>query len=167
MKEIGRQRTKTAGRNLAPGDKTRSTFEHLKAKYLSADLSTRADFLAWCALSDADIEPSAKTKAPERDSSDMPVSDWLAIRNEAALRIDPETAEVEWSYGQILDPYGINPNLPREAYCVGRIYFARSAPDNVWVCFYDLPDKARDALWAKIKEGQLSFNAFDLFDDFQ
>jgi len=28
---------------------------------------------------------------------------WLAIRKEAGFKIDPETAEVEWTYGQITD----------------------------------------------------------------
>ena len=31
---------------------------------------------------------------------------WLAIRKEAGLKLDPETAEVEWCYAQTLDPYG-------------------------------------------------------------
>jgi hypothetical protein len=30
---------------------------------------------------------------------------WLAARKEAALRIDPETAQVFWEHGQVLDPY--------------------------------------------------------------
>jgi hypothetical protein len=51
---------------------------------------------------------------------------WLAIRKEAAFQIDPETAEVEWSYGQTLDPYGVNPDLPEEYHCIGRNYFARA-----------------------------------------
>src|SRR5829696_6712926 len=34
---------------------------------------------------------------------------WLAIRKESGLQIDPLTAEVCWEYGQTLDPYGIDP----------------------------------------------------------
>jgi hypothetical protein len=34
---------------------------------------------------------------------------WLAIRKEAGLKLDPETAEVEWCYAQTLDPYGGRP----------------------------------------------------------
>ena len=31
------------------------------------------------------------------------VEQWLAIRKEAGLKIDPETAEVDWCYAQTLD----------------------------------------------------------------
>jgi hypothetical protein len=37
---------------------------------------------------------------------------WLAIRKEAGLKIDPETAEVYWTYAQTEDPYGIIPTCP-------------------------------------------------------
>jgi hypothetical protein len=63
---------------------------------------------------------------------------WLAIRKEAGLKIDPETAEVEWIYGQTLDPYGVYPELPEEYWQVGREYFARSSGSDVWVNFDDL-----------------------------
>jgi hypothetical protein len=66
------------------------------------------------------------------------VKQWLAIRAEAAKHIDPTTAEVEWSYAQTLDPYGVVPELPEEYQQVGRAYFARSPGSDVWVCFYDL-----------------------------
>ena len=56
----------------------------------------------------------------------MTVDEWLAIRKEAGRKIDPETAEVEWTYAQTLDPYGIYPELPEEWQQVGREYFARS-----------------------------------------
>jgi hypothetical protein len=74
---------------------------------------------------------------------------WLAIRKEAGLKIDPETAEVEWAYALTLDPYGVYPDLPPEYQQVGREYFARSPGSDVWVDFGDLPEAARDALWKK------------------
>ena len=74
---------------------------------------------------------------------------WLAVRKEAGLLIDPETAEVEWTYAFTLDPYGIYPDLPEELQQVGREYFARSPGSNVWVRFSDVPKEARDALWEK------------------
>ena len=86
---------------------------------------------------------------------------WLASRKEAGLKIDPETAEVEWIYAQTLDPYGVYPLLPEE-YCVGREYFARSPGDDVWVWFGDLPDAIQSALWEKHKS-KLAFPA-GLFD---
>lgn len=75
--------------------------------------------------------------------------EWLAIRKKAACEIDPSTAEVLWDYGQILDPYGIDPELPEECYQVGRVYFARLPGSETWVSFYDLPAATRDALWKK------------------
>ena len=39
----------------------------------------------------------------------MTVEQWLAIRSEAALQIDPETAEVIWKYANVADPYGAIP----------------------------------------------------------
>jgi hypothetical protein len=41
----------------------------------------------------------------------LPVEQWLAIRKEEALRINPDTALVRWEYRQVLDPYGV----PRSA----------------------------------------------------
>ena len=78
---------------------------------------------------------------------------WLEIRKQAALQIDPQTAEVMWTHGQILDPYGCY-DLSPEEYCVGRVYFARSPDSDVWVCFYDLPKATLDELWRVIKSRQ-------------
>ena len=72
---------------------------------------------------------------------------WLAIRKEAVLKLDPETAEVEWCYAQTLDPYGVDPDLPEQSQQIGREYFARSPASDVWVNFRDLPKTIRDALW--------------------
>lgn len=89
---------------------------------------------------------------------EMTVREWLAIRKEAGLKIDPETAEVWWTYGQTLDPYGVDPDLPEEYHQVGREYFARASENEVWVAFRDLPEQTRDALWEKHKS-QLAFPA--------
>jgi hypothetical protein len=82
--------------------------------------------------------------------AEMTVEQWLAIRKEAALRIDPETAEVEWIYADIGDPYGVH-NLPAEGCCAGRVYFARSPESDIWVCFDDLPEMVHDALWDRLQ----------------
>jgi hypothetical protein len=73
----------------------------------------------------------------------------LATRKEAGLKIDPETAEVDWHYALTLDPYGIGLDLPEELQQVGREYFARSPGSDIWVRFGDLPDSTRKALWRK------------------
>jgi hypothetical protein len=50
----------------------------------------------------------------------MTVEQWLAIRKEAALQVDPETAEVEWRYVDLSDPYGHG-----HSWCLGKVYFVR------------------------------------------
>jgi hypothetical protein len=72
---------------------------------------------------------------------EMTTEQWLAIRKQAGLQIDPETAEVNWIYAQTLDPYGVDPDLPEEYQQVGREYFARSPGSEVWVHFSDLPKR--------------------------
>ena len=79
---------------------------------------------------------------------------YLAVRKEAALKIDPETAEVFWEHGQVLDPYGLY-DLTDEEDNIGRNYFARS-PGSVWVSFHDLPDAVRDRLWARFMAGDFA-----------
>ena len=91
--------------------------------------------------------PVKKKTAAERTEDER----WLAIRKEEALRIDPETAEVDWSYEQTLDPYDVLDEweLPGEFHQVGREYFARNPGSDIWVVFGDLPRAVRDALWKR------------------
>ena len=94
----------------------------------------------------------------KQSAEQIKVKKWLAIRKEASRNIDPETAEVLWAYGQVLDPYGIDPELPEDCREVGRNYFARSLGSDTWVWFGDLPTAIRDALWEKHK-ATLAFSA--------
>jgi hypothetical protein len=88
-------------------------------------------------------------------TGDKPLT--IALRREAGLKIDPETAEVCWRtaevcwrYAQTLDPYGVYPDLRPECQQVGREYFARSPGSDIWVEFGDLPKATRDVLWEKL-----------------
>jgi hypothetical protein len=99
-----------------------------------------------------------ETIMTEHNTAVATIEEFLAIRKEAGLKIDPETAQVRWNYAQVCDPYGIDPSLPAEWDCVGREYFARSPNSEVWVWFGDLPETTRDALWQKHKR-QLAFPA--------
>lgn len=83
----------------------------------------------------------------------LTLEEWLAIRKEAAFRIDPETAEVDWDYA-----YGVDQDLPEEYRVVGREYFARSPGSSVWVWFGDLPSEVSEKLWAKHR-AKLAFPA--------
>ena len=90
-------------------------------------------------------EVPVKKRTP-RDKADL--ERWLAIRKEEALRIDPETAEVYWTYAQTLDPYGVFDEweLPEEFDQIGREYFARAPGSDIWVAFRDLPRETLDRL---------------------
>jgi len=79
-------------------------------------------------------------------------------RKKAGFKIDPETADVTFNWGDICDPYGHSPGT---AECIGRNYFARSPDGDEWVEFGDLPEPTRDRLWARIRAGD-----FDKADDF-
>jgi hypothetical protein len=85
------------------------------------------------------------------------MKEWLAVRQEAGLQIDPETAEVDWDYAQTLDPYGLFPELPEILQQIGRERFARALGGDIWVSFYDLPKATRVALWEKHRSGLASF----------
>jgi hypothetical protein len=88
----------------------------------------------------------------------MDIEKFLADRTAEGLKIDPRTAEVTWNYTQVLDPYGIHDDLPPEADCVGRSYFARAPGSKIWVEFGDLPSETYDALWDAHKH-ELAFPA--------
>ena len=88
----------------------------------------------------------------------LTVDQWVKTRKEAGLKFDPQTAEVWWTYEQVLDPYGIYGDLPEECQQVGRAYFARSPDTDIWVVFSDLPDDVRDKLW-EMHRSKLAFSA--------
>ena len=78
------------------------------------------------------------------------VEKWLAIRKEAGLHIDPETAEAASWFAYTVDPYGVEPEIPEEYQQIGREYFARSPGSDLWVDFGDLPKATQDALWKRL-----------------
>jgi hypothetical protein len=82
----------------------------------------------------------------KRKGNDSETKAWLDKRKREALLIDPATAEVDWSFGQTLDPYGMIPDLPEKLQQVGREYFARRPGSDIWVHFGDLPDDVRRKL---------------------
>jgi hypothetical protein len=130
-----------------------ATFLHqrLPAQRQSGDITITNEETTMdkAALSQAARDPAA---------DEMTVEQWFAIRKEAGLQIDPETAEVEWTYAYTVDPYGIDPELSKQCDQIGREYFARSPGNNVWVSFDDLPDATRSALWERHRR-KLAFPA--------
>jgi hypothetical protein len=99
---------------------------------------------------------------PNHEDSQMTNEQWLAVRKDAGLKIDPETAEVFWEHGSVRDPYYLFEHGDDWEDNIGRNYFARSPGSDVWVWFGDLPDAIRDALWEKHKS-RLAFPA-GIFD---
>ena len=102
-----------------------------------------------------DIPVKKKTASEKAE-----IKQWLAIREEAGLGIDPETAVVDCSWRQTFDPYGVCDEweLPEEFHQVGREYFARSPGSNVWVHFDDLPEETQSRLWTRLSR-KLAFPA--------
>lgn len=92
----------------------------------------------------------------ESMSDRMTTEEFLANRIEAGRRIDPNSADVEFTFqwAEVLDPYGVL-DLTSEENCVGRSYFARSPDSDGWVSFYDLPAKTTAELWRRINSGEL------------
>ena len=97
----------------------------------------------------------------ERMIEEMTVEDWLAVRKQEGLKIDPSTAEVDWEFAQTSDPYGVNPDLPEELQQVGRAYFARRPGSDVWVWFGDLTEATRHALWKRLESDKSAFRAWE------
>jgi hypothetical protein len=54
-----------------------------------------------------------------------PASEWLQIRKDAALTVDPETVKVDWCYGQLNVPYNVRGLKPGDPdWCPSRLFFA-------------------------------------------
>jgi hypothetical protein len=68
-----------------------------------------------------------------------------AARVREGLEIDPDTAEVMWAYGAIMDPYGDDSDRPEVRRERTLVFFTRR-PGGEWVCFDHLPDATRDTL---------------------
>ena len=100
-------------------------------------------------------------ETPNEPTNDqISVDEWLAIRKQAGLEIDPDTAEVMWTYAHTIDPYGVHTDLSDEEKQIGRIYFARSPGGEIWVDYGDLPVKTLTALRGSEQERR-SLKAYD------
>jgi hypothetical protein len=92
------------------------------------------------------------TPARESETMQRKREQWLAVRKEEGLRIDPEHAQIFCEHGSVRDPYGLY-DLTDEEDNIGRNYFARSFGSDVWVSFHDLPAAVRDRLRTRMKAG--------------
>jgi len=55
---------------------------------------------------------------------------WLAVRCATAAMLDPETAEVTFTWGDMTDPYGVRVSDENSYY--GRNYFARGLRSMIY-----------------------------------
>ena len=73
-----------------------------------------------------------RSREPANDTSESS-HDFYEAKMAEGLKIDPRTAYVMKSYAQVLDPYGIEHDLPGELQCIGSVYFARAPGSDDWV----------------------------------
>ena len=76
---------------------------------------------------------------------------WLASRKEVGAAINIETCEWRWGYAYACDPYGVDPDSPKELRQLGREYYVRSPTSNGWISLHDLPSEKAHALYDRIK----------------
>jgi hypothetical protein len=74
-------------------------------------------------------------------------TEFYAERLEAGKRIDPDKAEIYFTWVRMTDPYGVYP--PFEGDCIGRCWFAYT-PEEGSVSFRDLPPEIRAILEKRI-----------------
>ena len=77
-------------------------------------------YIDLCSSTKLKICPSSAAKFKSCQSN----SGWQSARRKP-FASTPSTALVGWEYGQVVDPYGVDPDLP-ECDCIGRMYFARN-----------------------------------------
>jgi hypothetical protein len=80
--------------------------------------------------------------------------DFHALKKAEGLKIDPRTAYIASWHAQIMDPYGIDHDMPEELRCVGQVYFARALGRHDWVTFCDLPADTCAALQERLAAGK-------------
>jgi hypothetical protein len=132
----------------APSSRRRLLVQIMMAEFLSQNIfDVQINFLEFTFFPIS----SGATKHGDSYMTKKEVEQWLALRDEAGLKIDPETAEVSWKHASALDAYGIYPDLPRDYEQIRPAFFARSPGSDIWVHFRDLPHETREALWERHK----------------
>ena len=98
-------------------------------------------------LSEKDLEHARRVAVDHRAATQELMSRYASPeeRSDVGSRIDPDTAWVFFTYAEVLDPYG-DGEVPEEASCVGRMFFAVDPVEGVAVEWSDLPETTREAL---------------------
>jgi hypothetical protein len=81
---------------------------------------------------------------------DFNKAEWLTVRLAEAKLIDPATAEWDWDWRLIHDPYGLGIDLPDDCSFLVKFLFARRPGSSIWVWFNDLTDDVCEALWKQV-----------------
>ncbi len=97
------------------------------------------------------------------ESEKAEIERWLAVRREAGLKIDPETAALGQDWGDDMDPYCVCDEWehPEEFQQFSRQHWASAPGSDIWVHFSDLPDETVSAIRARVSRQKVS-NAFAL-----
>jgi hypothetical protein len=90
-----------------------------------------------------------------KETKGIDAEQFLAIRREAGLKIDPATAEIDSFRTEMFDPYGIY-GPSEDAGCIQH-EFARSPGSDIWVWFCDLPEATLAAIQERIERLQEQF----------
>lgn len=80
------------------------------------------------------------------DEKAVEIREWLEIRRLEGLKIDPETAEIDFRWTDGGDPYGVYETSQEDR---GRSYFACAPGSEIWVSFDDLPDETVERIWER------------------
>jgi hypothetical protein len=81
----------------------------------------------------------------------LSMKQWAAIQN-AALNIDPKAAICEVHCAFHGDPYWANKDLPDECKCNCPNDYVWLPESDILVCFDDLPERTRVALYRRLEE---------------
>jgi hypothetical protein len=119
-------------------------------------------------------QPDVEDQLPEREQIEERYANSCEAAKKIARYIDPETAEVSWTFGDVDYPYaGFRLfhyyGYSRRELGSDCLYFARAPAfspygeyarelmdSEGWVWFGDLPEAVRDALWEKHKDKLLN-----------
>ncbi len=106
-------------------------------------------YLSTCEQYFADDDPywRSASNGNAEELEGMEIREWLAIRREEALKIDPENVEMCRHYRYNGDPYFVDPNCPEEWCYLDKAYFVSTHGSEMWVWDGDLPEETRKRIW--------------------
>jgi hypothetical protein len=111
----------------------------------------------WITLTEGEMEHLAAVAREKAHWLDTQVNRFAsrAERSVVGRRLNPSTAQVFFIYAQVVDPYGECDDLPPEADCVGREWFAMDPVERIAVHADDIPEET----WILLDQKRRAANA--------